>query len=476
MINDDNLKKLYDGVIANNQLVTKSLTSYGFNSKNIKKLVDTGIIERNKRGFYTFIGINDLFDYGKKINKLGEYDKSMLCFDKCFELATNNQTLYLQLFISYIVNGEYEKSLKCLKLLIKFSSDNEFKNNIFYLYLLDNIIDLPDKDKKILGDNERLKQSILSNSYNEKCYLQNAVRILALNKRFTSALNKQKIIDDKYGYTTLSFITNKLLNEIISRRYLFNQQILQLIDNKKYEEIIELINNKKYNNGLKDYYTVYLSESIIEIKNTGIIPEPEVTETDDIYVAMDGQNYELAQKLDKQDKETACNITIIKRLLRDINQLIDSIKQEQEESNDETPICISDNEKFHLIFYYLSTNNKEKAFNFLHEYLEEIDNTKYESFIKGLIEISIFIGDKFFGSPIQALISINNNDYYFEKIDYTEYFFECLKDDKLEEARLYLEIIKSLSNDQNKIIKLERLLDCSIIYVEETKGAYTKKY
>lgn len=37
MINDDNLKKLYDGVIANNQLVTKSLTSYGFNSKKISR-------------------------------------------------------------------------------------------------------------------------------------------------------------------------------------------------------------------------------------------------------------------------------------------------------------------------------------------------------------------------------------------------------------------------------------------------------
>ncbi len=478
MINDDSLKKLYDSVINNEALVTKTLNGYGFNSKNIKKLIDMGIIERFKKGHYTFIGLNDLFNYGKRINKLGEYDKSILCFDKCFELSINNEKLYLPLFISYIVNMEYEKSLKCLDQLIKLGSENERKNDIFYLYLLSNIIKLPKKYERLLGDYNQLKNNILYKAYDENHYLQNDVRLSAINKKFSLALNKQKKLDDTYGYNTLSFIINRLLNGIISEQLKQKQQILQLIDNKKYEQIVELINERKtYNNrSVGEYYIVYLAESIIEIKNTGIIPEPEVNETDDLYIAIDGQNYELAQKLDERHREECYNRNIIMtRLLQDINQLINSIKQEQKDDDIDTKVNICDKEKLNLIFYWLSINNREKAFKFLHEYLESKDNIKYELFIRSLIEISIFKGDKFFSFPIQVLLSINNNDYYFEGIDYTKYFFDSLNKNSLEEAKLYLDVIKSLSNNQNKILELEKLLNCSLENVEEIKGPYTKR-
>ena len=438
-----------------------------------------GIIERFKRGYYTFVGLNELFNYGKQINKLGEYDKSIICFDKCSELAANDKTLYLPLFISYIINMEYEKSLKCLIQLIKFGSENERKNDIFYLYLLSHIIKLPEAYEKLLGDYNQIKNNILYKAYNEKIYLQNGIRLSAINQKFTLALNQQKNLDNAYGYTTMSFITNRLLNAIISKQFRVNQQILQLIDNKKYDKIVELINSEKtYNNrNMTEYYITYLAEAIIEIKNTSVIPEPEVTKTDDIYIAIDGQNYELALNLDEKNQDEHFKVNpIIKRLLKDINQLINSVKQGSKDNDEETEVCIYDKEQLNLIFYCLSINNKEKAFDLLHEYLKEKGNIKYEAFLKYLIEISILIGDKFFGTPMQTLLSINNNDYYFENIDYTEYFFDSLNKNRLEEAKLYLGVIKSLPNDQNKVLELEQLLNCSIKNTEAAKGPYTKRY
>ena len=52
MTSIEKLEKLYDGVIDEVTLTTKKLNEYGFNSMDIKKLIDDKIIERVKRGWF----------------------------------------------------------------------------------------------------------------------------------------------------------------------------------------------------------------------------------------------------------------------------------------------------------------------------------------------------------------------------------------------------------------------------------------
>ena len=66
MINEENLNKLYEGIINGNELTTKELNSYGFNSKDLKELIEQGSLERVRRGHYSFHSIDKLFYYGKK--------------------------------------------------------------------------------------------------------------------------------------------------------------------------------------------------------------------------------------------------------------------------------------------------------------------------------------------------------------------------------------------------------------------------
>ena len=53
-INEENLNKLYEGIVKGNELTTKELNSYGFNSKDLADLIKQGRLERVKRGYYSF--------------------------------------------------------------------------------------------------------------------------------------------------------------------------------------------------------------------------------------------------------------------------------------------------------------------------------------------------------------------------------------------------------------------------------------
>ena len=86
MINVEDLEKIYNGVIDGVNLTTKQLNDYGFNSTDINSLIDENIIKRVKRGYYSFIDVDKLLYYGKKIYANKEYDRANSCFERCYEI------------------------------------------------------------------------------------------------------------------------------------------------------------------------------------------------------------------------------------------------------------------------------------------------------------------------------------------------------------------------------------------------------
>lgn len=101
MISIENLEKLYIGIGEENDLTTKQLNLYGFNSTDINKLIEGNVIERVKRGHYSFRDTDKLFDYGVKLAKERNYDLSNKIFLKCYELNPNNYKYCFQLFAVY---------------------------------------------------------------------------------------------------------------------------------------------------------------------------------------------------------------------------------------------------------------------------------------------------------------------------------------------------------------------------------------
>ena len=113
MINEENLNKLYEGIINGNELTIKELNDYGFNSKDI-----------------------------------AEYDKATECFNKCYELDPTHSGTCFQLFLRSITKKDYESAFKYFEVLSDTENPYYSADSNFYLYLLSIITDIPDKHKE----------------------------------------------------------------------------------------------------------------------------------------------------------------------------------------------------------------------------------------------------------------------------------------------------------------------------------------
>ena len=148
MINSVTMTKLYDAVINNEDLTTKTLNDYGFNSTDLTKLVEEKVLERVQRGHYKFIDVEKLFLYGKRLISAKEYIKATECFKKCCNLNQSHIEANMQLFLIECKNNNYEKAFEYFDNF--FYTDNAFYNsdNDFYLCLINRIVDIPEKYKK----------------------------------------------------------------------------------------------------------------------------------------------------------------------------------------------------------------------------------------------------------------------------------------------------------------------------------------
>lgn len=99
MISEENLGRLYEGIIDHEELTTKLLNEYGFCSGDLTKLVKEGIIERISRGHYSLLSVDDLYNYGKTLISLRKYGEATLCFKRCYELDPYHINTCLSLFL-----------------------------------------------------------------------------------------------------------------------------------------------------------------------------------------------------------------------------------------------------------------------------------------------------------------------------------------------------------------------------------------
>jgi len=139
MINEESITKLYETIISGNELTTKELNGYGFNSKDLTDLISDGVLKRVSRGHYSIVSVEGLFSYGKKLIKHEEYSKAKICFEKCYDLDKMHLPTCFQLFFINIYEYHYDNVFEYFDAF--YFSDNEYYNsdNNFYFYLL-NII------------------------------------------------------------------------------------------------------------------------------------------------------------------------------------------------------------------------------------------------------------------------------------------------------------------------------------------------
>lgn len=489
MINEENLNKMYNGLIDEKELTTKELNSYGFNSKDLTDLINDRVLERVKRGYYSFLSIDDLFYYGKQLIASKEYDKATACFKKCYELNPNHLGACFQLFLRAVQSKNYEEAFTYFEHF--YDSDNEYYNNDsnFYLYLLSMITEIPEQHREYA---KYLKLEDIRVDFNDKRYndpySQTRVRISALNQKFTLASKKLNELIKQHGRLSVQdIITRTLLSQAIEVQNELKKNIANLAIEKKYKEIIAHLEKVQEQHHLStaDECILFLAREVSKLEETGIIPEKEVISTNKLFEAINGKNFELALSLSKDYIERN-NIdpsdNAMFMLLKDIteliktktnkveaNQVVTSPVKEAEPVNNinaTTPQTnaspMTSNITFATVVGYLMQQDFDNSFRALRGYLNSINKSEYEFLIIDLIKISLIEQDVAFSKPMIALTYVSRENFTFDISEYIKNFYETLAQNRFTEARIYLDIIsKSNILGQNCVLTdgLEQVLN-----------------
>ncbi len=468
MINEENLNKMYNGLIDEKELTTKELNSYGFNSKDLTDLINDRVLERVKRGYYSLLSIDDLFYYGKQLIASKDYDKATACFKKCYELNPNHLETCFQLFLRAVQSKNYEEAFTYFEHF--YDSDDEYYNNDskFYLYLLSMITEIPEQHREYA---KYLKLEDIRIDFNDKRfsdpYSQNKVRISALNQKFTLASKQLNELIKQHGSLSVQdIITRTLLSQAIEVQNGLKKNITNLAVEKKYKEIISHLKKVQEQHHLSaaDECILFLAREVSKLAETGIIPEKEVISTNKLFEAVNGKNFELALSLSKDYIERN-NIdpsdNAMFMLLKDITELIKTKTNRAEEKKVVTspvkkaePVTniniatsqinaspMTSNITFATVIGYLMQQDFDNSFRALRGYLNGINRSEYEFLIIDLIKISLIEKDVAFSKPMIALIYASRENFTFNISEYIQNFYETLAQNRFTEARIYLDII-----------------------------------
>ncbi len=482
MINEESLTKLYNNVLEEKELTTKELNSLGFNSKDLKDLIDQEKIIRVRRGLYSLKSVDDLFYYGKTLIAQKEYAKADLCFQKCFELDPRHKGVAFRLFLKCINEKDYKKAFVYYDIFQ--DSENEFYNIDcnYYLYLLNMITDIPEKYQEYA---KYLEYDDIRVDYNDKRYenipKQNKMRLSALNQRFSLALLQlNELIRDKGSIKVQDLLIKNLLIQALDVQNKNRKEIINLIKQKQYQDIIDFYKKREASHRLSisESYVYILTKDLLNINKTKIIPEIQEYNTNDFFNAIDGQNYELALDLIKKKnaKFKVSNDDSIYLLLVEIvnscNNIRKSAKKEQKTSSinnlennsnqelrektkpifennpvkenkvkEAEPTIKKADPSLANIITYLMKGDLENSLKFLRTYLNSLNKSDYEFLIIDLIKISLLEKDITFTKPMMALTLVSKDNYSFDIATYIQEFYIKLSQDKLAEARVYLDII-----------------------------------
>ena len=463
MISTNNLEKLYNEFIENDAITTKQLNEYGFNSTDINKLIDNNTIERVKRGFYSFKDINSLFEYGIKLAKEKNYNISNKIFEKCYELNPNNYKYCLQFFTICIHERKYDKVFEIYERLYNLSSENEKIDLGYYMYLLNYITDIPDKYKEKVKSLDYYSIKIPSNDERYSDVMSyNRIRSAAIRGKFSSSCKiLYTITINNKGYTLQDIIEKTLLVQTINEEKKSRNHVISLVNEKKYNEVIEYLERKKEKIKLNtiEEYIIRLAEDYLIIKNTSTIPKEKNIETDNLFEAISANKFDLALRINN-DFNKKRNISnednTINIILTDICELIKSLKK-----NNNKEVC--QNEKTYSDNYFMSlmsslmNNDIDSASLYLKSHLKEIGKSEYEYIITNLIKLSIIEKDIAYTAPMLELSLMNNENYKLNTSNYIQKFYYCLANNKLDEAKIYLDIINNAIKIKEESLNIDNL-------------------
>lgn len=472
MINTEVLYKLYEGVINNRELTTKELNSYGLNSKDLNVLIEEGKLERVKRGYYRFLAFNNLFKYGIELIRNGKVEEATKCFLKCYELEPNNKDVCFRLILMYILNEDYEEAFKYFEIIMSNANNHYARDNNLFLYLLCYITDIPQEYKEYV---RTFKKSDLELHPDDRRYkgthAHNKIRNAVFQDKFSYALKLFNEMHIKVKLNIQNQILKTLLKQAATAKDRAREVLLELAKTKKYKEIVDYLKEEERKHKLNnlDCSILIIAEQLTNIIDYGIYPENRGIESIGLFTNIDYGNYKAALQISNDYNERNninCKEDVLNILLVDINNLIEkkelelSAKEEEEERIEITStaeVNTNRSSTFQDVIKYLFNNDLGNTFKSLASYLKTINQSKYEFLVVNLIKLSLIEKDGAFTKPITLLSYLSRDSFTFDLSSYIQEFYITLSQNRLEEAKIYLDIIKNADKLGQEFLMVDNL-------------------
>lgn len=453
MVTKDKIYKIYEEIIDNKELTTKLLKECGFNSHDINTLLENGIIDRRKRGFYTFKDYDGLNKYGKTYIVKKNWDKGNKCFLKCFENNPHDMDIAFRILLSSINNEEYEKAIKICDVII--NSENDYVADAsYYMYLLSFLTSVPLKDEEYIKYLTFFEIK-LDDSKNPTNNIYNSVRSISLKNKFSFALhNFNNYFMKKDKHSIQDIITKTLLVKVVKKESEFKKELKTYVNDKKYDVVLDLLKERheKHSSNTIDIYIYKLVKIYLNISKTGNVPIKKIVDTNNSLEAIDAYDFDLALELDKkfyEEKNIPDENNILRCILQDIVALIKSIKDNNSTNNEDIDTEIKNNnpeqekdyDNFTQIINYLMNNKIDTAFDKLKVYMNNIGKSEYEYLIINLIKLGLLEKDLAFVDAMAELSLMSFDDYNVNISKFLQKFYISVSNNNLSEARIYLDII-----------------------------------
>lgn len=482
MIEDSRLIKLYNGFLDEELLTTRVLNEYGFNSKQIDELIERGIIERVKRGFYKMSFANGFYMLGISYINEKNYEKARICFEKCLEINKNHTGASFHLFIDSVQKQDYEKAFILLDVLIQ-ANNPLYKNDYnYYLYLL-SIISMPGEKQKEYAKHLTISDYMV-NVTNTRCpniSAYNSIREAALNKRFNYAYQRLIALTTELGqFTQTDKIEKMLLKGAYNQEKNNINRLNEMLKNMQFEEALAFLLEKEDRERLNklERYILKGIKKYLEIKETKKIPKIIGVTPNNIFDAIDNNHFSVALDLACKHNESihlknenSGIYLILNNICILINKLLkeNSVKLERAVKPSEGK---SISKMLSEVCLHLWQNEYDEAYKSLKYYLIALGKPEYEPLIINLIKINILENDMTFTKSTVLLMMINRGECDFNVSEYVQYFYESLSENKFDIARLYLDFISNLCKLQNsdlQVDKLYQILELTEKSMQQTK-------
>lgn len=383
----------------------------------------------------------ELYAEGKRLIAEKKYDEAYECFKESYRIYPRNYRVCFKLFVQSIRNMKYDEAFEYYDTLFATSNPYSKLDNNFYLYLLNVITDIPDKYKEYVR--KLTKDDIKVNPHDaryQNAIEWNKIRFNAMQGKYAYAIYLlNELNNDGSALTIQASITKILLSQAANVEKINKDTLMELTKSKRYSEIIDFLEKKESKQSLSviDRHVLKVVRQIVDIQNTGIVPEVDIFETEYIREAINAHNYELALSMCKEynkERNIIDENSILYLLLVDICELVRKVSLDEKNKIEDISLANIINS---LVNYDL-----DKVFSMLPKYLKSINKESYEFLIISLIKISLIEKDMSFAKPIFTLINMDKDIYVFNVIDYIQQYYTALSQNDLEEAEVYLDIIK----------------------------------